>query len=121
LYPIQSSFDVIQAHVDFFNTIVAVPQTLVYDNATTIYDRRTNRYNSAFLSCATHYGFEPKVCNCANPNEKGSCEKSVSVIRRAAFSENHHYQSIDEANAHLASCLAGLNNQKVYQRAKVPV
>ena len=121
LYPTQTSFDVIQAHVDFFNTIVAVPQTLVYDNATTIYDRRTNRYNSTFLSCATHYGFEPKVCNCASPNEKGSCEKSVSVIRRAAFCENHHYQSIDEANAHLASCLEELNNQKVYQRAKVPV
>lgn len=121
LYPTQTSFDVIQAHVDFFNTIVAVPQTMVYDNATTIYDRRTNRYNSTFLSCATHYGFEPKVCNCASPYEKGSCEKSVSVVRRSAFSENNHYQSLDEANAHLASCLEGLNNQKVYQRTKIPV
>ncbi len=121
LYPTQTSFDVIQAHVDFFNTIIAVPQTMVYDNATTIYDRRIDRFNPTFLSCAIHYGFEPKVCNCASPHEKGSCEKSVSVVRRAAFCENLHYQSLDEANAHLACCLEGLNNQKVYHRAKVPV
>jgi len=120
LYPSQTTFDVIQAHVDFFNAIVAVPQTLFYDNATTIYDRKTDRYNSTFLSCARHYGFEPKVCNCASPHEKGSTEKSVSVIRRSAFSENIHYSTLKDANTHLFKCLDGLNQQKVHQRVKVP-
>lgn len=118
LYPSQTTFDVIQAHVDFFEDIGAVPQTIVYDNATTIYDRRTDRYNSSFLLCATHYGFEPKVCNCASPHEKGSCEKSVSVVRRAAFCEQMQFETLDEANIHLSSSLNGLNRQQVYRRTK---
>ena len=121
LYPSQTTSDVIQGHVDFFHEIAAVPQTVVYDNATTIYDRRTGRYNPTFLSCAVHYGFEPKVCNCGSPQEKGSCEKSVSVVRRAAFSENLHFKSLEAANLHLAQCLVGLNQQKVFRRTKIPV
>lgn len=57
LFPNQSSFDVIQAHIDFFNEIRGVPQVIVYDNATTIYDIRKKQYNKRFLLCATHYQF----------------------------------------------------------------
>lgn len=90
----QTTFDVIQAHINFFNDIQAVPQVIVYDNATTIYDIRRKQYNQRFLLCATHYQFKPQVCNPASPHEKGSTEKSVSVVRKAAFSEKNRFTSL---------------------------
>lgn len=117
----QTSFDVIQAHIEFFNEIQAVPQIIVYDNATTIYDIRRRQYNQRFLLCATHYQFKPQVCNPASPHEKGSTEKSVSVVRKAAFSERIRFTSLSEANEHLRNCLKGINNQRVHRRTKVPV
>ena len=117
----QTSFDVIQAHIFFFNEIMAVPQVIVYDNATTIYDIRKKQYNERFLLCATHYRFKPQVCNPASPHEKGSTEKSVSVIRKSAFSEIIRFGSLTEANDHLRECLKGINNQRVHHRTKVPV
>lgn len=121
LYSNQSTFDVIQAHIDFFNEIKGVPQVIVYDNATTIYDIRKKQYNKRFLLCATHYQFKPQVCNPASPHEKGSCERSVSVVRKSAFSEKIRFNSLIQANDHLSHCLKGLNNQKVHRRANVPI
>jgi len=117
----QTSFDVIQAHIDFFTDIQGVPQVIVYDNATTIYDIRRKQYNQRFLLCATHYQFKPQVCNPASPHEKGSTEKSVSVVRKAAFSEKIRFTSLSEANDHLRNCLKGINNQRVHRRTEVPV
>ncbi|MDD3052245.1 MAG: IS21 family transposase [Candidatus Cloacimonetes bacterium] len=117
----QTSFDVIQAHIHFFNEIKAVPQVIVYDNATTIYDIRKKQYNQRFLLCATHYQFKPQVCNPASPHEKGSTEKSVSVVRKSAFSERVRFASLSDANDHLRECLKGLNNQRVHRRTEVPV
>lgn len=120
LFPNQTTFDVIQAHIDFFSEIQAVPQVIVYDNATTIYDLRKKQYNQRFLLCATHYQFKPQVCNPASPHEKGSTEKSVSVVRKAAFSEKTRFSSLSEANVHLQNCLKGINNQRVHRRTEVP-
>ncbi len=87
LYLNQTTFDVIQAHIDFFNEIKVVPKVIFYDNATTIYDLRKKQYNQRFLLCATHYQFTPNVCNPASPHEKGSTEKSVSVVRNLPFAD----------------------------------
>lgn len=119
LYSNQTTFDVIQAHIDFFNEIQAVPQVIVYDNAPMIYDIRKKQYNNRFLLCSTHYKFKPQVCNPASPHEKGSVEKSVSVVRKAAFSEKIRFSSLSEANDHLRNCLKGINNQRVHRRTKV--
>jgi transposase len=116
----QTTFDVIQAHIDFFSDIQAIPQVMVYDNATTIYNLRNHQYNERFLLCATHYNFKPQVRNPGSPHEKGSTEKSVAVIRKAAFSDKTRYSTIAEANDHLHTCLKGLNNQKVHRRTSVP-
>lgn|GEM_PF-249076 len=120
LYLNQTTFDVIQAHIDFFNEIKVVPKVIFYDNATTIYDLRKKQYNQRFLLCATHYQFIPNVCNPSSPHEKGSTEKSVSVVRKAAFSEKIRFNSLADANDHLKNCLIGINNQHVHRRTKVP-
>ena len=116
----QTTFDVIQSHIDFFNEIKSVPKVIFYDNATTIYDIRTKKYNQRFLLCATHYQFTPNVCNPSSAHEKGSTERSVSVVRKAAFSEKIRFNSLADANDHLKNCLIGINNQNVHRRTKVP-
>ncbi len=75
-----------------------------------------------FLSlCATHYGFEPKVCVCASQHEIGSCEKSISVIRRTELCEKMQFEPLDEDKLHLISSLNSLNRYPVYRRTKMSI
>jgi transposase len=71
----ESSLEVIQAHIDFFNRIGGVPPQIYYDNMKVVKDRKN--LNKNFVKFATFYGFSPKVCNPYSPQEKGTDEESV--------------------------------------------
>jgi len=74
LYNRSTSLEVIQAHVEFFKEINAVPQSLFYDRMRVVYDSDKKKLNDKFLEFSMHSGFIPCVCNPASPHEKGTDE-----------------------------------------------
>jgi len=121
LYPRSTRLEVIQAHIEFFHEIDAVPETIFYDRMSVVYDSQKQKLNDNFLEYSMHSGFRPCVCNPASPQEKGTDEESVGYIRRVAFGERSSFESIEEAMKWLSTCLAEINARPVYRRPNVPV
>ncbi len=121
LYPRSTRLEVIQAHIEFFHEIGAVPETIFYDRMSVVYDSQKQKLNDSFLEYSMHSGFRPCVCNPASPQEKGTDEESVGYIRRVAFGERSSFESIEEAMKWLSTCLAEINARPVYRRPNVPV
>jgi hypothetical protein len=121
LYPRSTRLEVIQAHIEFFHEIGAVPETIFYDRMSVVYDSRKQKLNEKFLEFSMHSGFRPCVCNPASPHEKGTDEESVGYIRRVAFGERSSFESFEEAREWLSTCLAEINARPVYRRPNVPV
>jgi hypothetical protein len=113
--------EVIQAHTEFFHEIGAVPETIFYDRMAVVYDSQKQKLNEKFLEFSMHSGFRPCVCNPASPHEKGTDEESVGYIRRVAFGERSSFESFEESNEWLSTCLAKINARPVYRRPNVPV
>jgi hypothetical protein len=121
LYPRSTRLEVIQAHIEFFHGIGAVPETIFYDRMAVVYDSRKQQLNEKFLEFSMHNGFRPCVCNPASPHEKGTDEESVGYIRRTTFGERSSFESFDEAMQWLSMRLAEINSHPVYHRPNVPV
>jgi len=121
LYPRSTRLEVIQAHIEFFHEIGAVPETIFYDRMSVVYDSQKQKLNEKFLEFSMHSGFRPCVCNPASPHEKGTDEESVGYIRRVAFGERSSFESFEEAIEWLSTCLAEINARPVYRRPDVPV
>jgi transposase len=121
LYPRSTRLEVIQAHTEFFHEIGAVPETIFYDRMAVVYDSQKQKLNEKFLEFSMHSGFRPCVCNPASPHEKGTDEESVGYIRRVAFGERSSFESFEESNEWLSTCLAKINARPVYRRPNVPV
>ena len=121
LYNRSTSLEVIQAHVEFFKEINAVPQSIFYDRMRVVYDSDKNKLNDKFLEFSMHSGFIPCVCNPASPHEKGTDEESIGYIRRATFGERSSFESFEEATEWLSKRLAEINTKPVYRRTSVPV
>ena len=121
LYPRSTRLEVIQAHIEFFHEIGAVPETIFYDRMSVVYDSQKQKLNEKFLEYSMHSGFRPCVCNPASPHEKGTDEESVGYIRRLTFGERSSFESFDEAIEWLSTCLTEINARPVYRRPSVPV
>jgi transposase len=121
LYPRSTRLEVIQAHIEFFHEIGAVPETIFYDRMSVVYDSQKQELNEKFLEYSMHSGFRPCVCNPASPHEKGTDEESVGYIRRLTFGERSSFESFDEAIEWLSTCLTEINARPVYRRPNVPV
>jgi len=68
----ETNLEVVQSHVDFFNEIGGVPESVFYDNLKVVVDDpKTKKINERFLEFASFYGFTPIPCNPSSPNEKG--------------------------------------------------
>lgn len=120
LYHRETRYEVIDAHIEFFNEIQAVPKTIFYDRMSTAYDSRKQTFHNAFLEFSLYFGYEPCACNVASPQEKGTDEESVGYIRRLAFGERSEFNSFEEAEEWLKVCLADVNSHPVYHRKDVP-
>jgi len=121
LYSRETLQEVIQAHIEFFNEINAVPPKMVYDQMSTVYNSKTKQINERFLEFATHYGFTPVICNPGSPQEKGTDEQSIGYVRRMAFAERTSFDTLDDANAWLKQRLLEINSQPVHRRDLTPI
>ncbi|PMP89663.1 MAG: hypothetical protein C0173_05395, partial [Desulfurella sp.] len=82
----ETQLEVIQAHIDFFNEIGGVPKTIFYDNLKAVVDK-PKKVNENFLKFASFFGFAPNVCNLHAPNEKGTDEETVGMVRAIALAK----------------------------------
>jgi len=117
----QTQQDIIEAHLEFFKQLQAVPRRIFYDNIKAVYDIRRGEFNPTFLQFSTHYGFDPCICNRSSPQEKGTDEESVGYIRRNIFSARTSFESLSEARSWLQEHLTVLNSKPVYRRDHVPI
>jgi transposase len=120
LYQRSTRLEVIQAHIEFFGEISAVPEAIFYDRMAAVFDSRKQQFNDKFLDFSMHFDFQPCVCNPASPNEKGTDEESVGYVRRATFGERSSFESLNEATEWLKMRLAEINSHPVYRRSDVP-
>ena len=121
LYPRSTHLEVVQAHIEFFQEIGSVPETIFYDRMAVVYDSRKQQFNDNFLDFSMHFGFRPCICNPASPNEKGTDEESVGYVRRATFGERSSFASMEEAEQWLKTRLVEINTHPVYRRPNVPI
>ncbi len=104
------------AHVLFFQHIKGVVAQVVYDNMKVAVAKCTIRQSDKkptedLLKLCTYYQYDYRFCNVGKGNEKGNVEKSVEYVRRKAFCDLYQFDTLDQANAHLADKLNELNNR----------
>ena len=106
----------VDAHAKFFKQIKGVPVRVVYDNMRVAVKEFTqkgkeNIPTKTLVEMSNFYNYDYVFCNEYSPNEKGSVERSVEVIRRKAFGKKDEFNSLEEAQEYLAECLAKLNSK----------
>jgi transposase len=112
LYRRQAQPEVIDIHQRFLETIEGVPEEIVYDNMKTIVTNwRTKTIQPHFLDFSTHYGFHIRLCNVRKPNEKGTVENGIGLVRREAFSLRKDFESLEEANEYLLKVCEEINER----------
>lgn len=98
---------VMEAHNRAFAYFGGSTKRIIYDNPTTIVHRilkgKERDINKRFTRLASHYLFEPVMCNPASGWEKGQVEKQVQDVRNQVFCPKLKFQSLEELNAHLQS------------------
>ena len=121
VYPTKSQNNLFYALIEFFHEIGGVPKNIFFDNMTSVVTYSQNKvFNERFMQFSAHYGFCTNACNKASPQEKGTVEKSVSVVRLAAFADCNSFSTLEEANEHLKEALFRINNSPAYRRDVVP-
>ena len=112
----------LQSHVNYFSEIGHVPQQMVYDNMRVAVKKFAQRNTDKLptddlLSLSIYYHFNYRFCNTRKGNEKGHVERSVEFIRRKAFSKNHSFESLEQANQQLKKTCQKLNQGSVKDQA----
>lgn len=69
------------------------------------------------MRLSNYYGFNPRYTNDYRGNEKGHVERSVEVIRRKAYSKQHHFKTIADAVDALLQAVER-ENTKLKQRSQ---
>jgi len=100
---------VLEAHNRAFTYFGGSSKRIIYDNPKTIVHRilkgKERDLNKRFARMASHYLFEPVMCNPAAGWEKGQVEKQVQDVRNWVFLPKLKFDSMDELNSHLqAEC-----------------
>lgn len=113
----------LDAHVKYFHSIGGVPFTMIYDNMRVVVARYAIRNvdkkpTEDLLKISTYYQFKYRFCNARRGNEKGHVEKSVGYVRRKAFSKVTEFDTLRQANEHLAKQLDKLNKKSVKGQSK---
>lgn len=110
----------IDAHIQFFNHVQGIYETVVYDNMRNVIKKFIGKHdkelNDELIKLSLYYGFTPVVTNTFSGNEKGHVEKSVQVIRDRAFTKTYEFTSIDHAQSYLIAALERLNQDIEIER-----
>jgi len=123
LYDNQKKQVFIDSQVRFFTHMGGCFNEGVYDNMRNVVKKfigkNQKELNEDLLKLASYYGFSINVTNCFAGNEKGSVERSVEIIRSAAFASKWEFASISEAQSHLDNVLRELNKDKdlIFEKA----
>lgn len=100
LYTNENTESFLDIHTKFIEHIQGVPEEIVYDNALVQVQRlagREKKPTEAVMRLSNYYGFNPRYTNYYRGNEKGHVERSLEVIRRKAYSRQHHFKTIADA------------------------
>ena len=104
------------SQVKFFEHMGGCFKEGVYDNMKNVVSKFLGKsekeLNPRLIKLAAYYGFVLNVTNAYSGNEKGSVERSVDIVRNAAFAPKWEFGSVAEAQAHLDAVLAKLNEGK---------
>lgn len=115
LYRTQDTAAFQESHADYFAFCRGVYRTVVYDNMKVAVKKfvglTEKEPTEALLELSSYYGFRFRFCNVRRGNEKGHVEKSVDVVRHAAFSKpgEDRFDTLEEANQHLLQACAKKN------------
>ena len=118
LFRRQDTLSLMEAHRNFFEEIQGVPQTMVYDNMKVAVTIRTGRQGrpavkyptKAMQRLSLYYKFEERFCNARSGWEKGSVERSVEIVRHAAFVSRQSFETLDAAQNWLDRILLKINS-----------
>ena len=90
------------AHDHAFSVLGGVPERGIYDNMKTVVDKvnrgKERQLNQRFQAMASHYLFEPELCNPAAGWEKGQVEKQVKDLRHRLWQQVPAFLSLSELN-----------------------
>ena len=117
LYRTQDTAAFQESHVDYIHFCKGVFNTIVYDNMRVAVARfvgpTEKEPTEALLELSSYYGFHFRFCNTRRGNEKPHVERSVDVVRHAAFVEpgDDCFESLSEANEHLLRKCFELNSE----------
>ena len=120
LYSNENTESFMDIHTKFFDYIGGVTEEVVYDNALVQVQRlagRQKKPTEAVLRLSNYYGYQPRYTNYYSGNEKGHVERSVEVIRRKAFSRQHRFETIADAEAALLEAVKK-ENARIKQRTE---
>ena len=100
---------VLEAHNHAFTYFGGTSKRIIYDNPKTIVHRilkgKERDLNQHFARMASHYLFEPVMCNPASGWEKGQVEKQVQDVRNWVFLPKLKFDTMADLNTHLqAQC-----------------
>ena len=120
LYTSENTESFLDIHTKFFDTLGGVPQEVVYDNALVQVQRLAGgqkKPTEAVTRLSNYYGFTPRYTNYYRGNEKGHVERSVELLRRKAYSSQHHFKTIADAASALVQAVER-ENLKIKQRTE---
>ena len=112
LYLKQDTLAFLDSHRQYFSDMEHVPHRMVYDNmsvAVAEFVQKEKRPTDALLRMKAAYGFSHRFCNARAGNEKGHVEKSVDVVRNAAFCQEDTFHCLADAQMHLSETCNELN------------
>ena len=101
----------LESHRLFFRELGHVPHRMVYDNMrVAVKDFIGGKHpTDALVRLEAAYGFTHRFCNAHRGNEKGHVERSVEVVRRAAFCGADTFESVKAAQVQVAYACSELN------------
>ena len=101
----------LEAHRRFFRELGHVPHRMVYDNMRVAVKSFVGGKHptDALIRLEAAYGFAHRFCNAHRGNEKGHVERSVEVVRRAAFCRVDTFESVMAAQVQVVYACSSLN------------
>lgn len=118
IYQSESQVCVLDVHTKFVDHVDFIPSVFTYDNMRTVvksFIGHEKTITDSMVNLSGYYQFKIRLCEARKGNEKGHVERSVEFIRRKAFSSQHSFTSLKEAEDHLIITLKKINERKHHE------
>jgi len=122
LYTNQKKAVFMDSHVRFFEMMGGSYKEIVYDNMRNVVSKfigkNEKELNEELLKMSMYYGYRINVTNCFKGNEKGHVESSVKILRNRIFAEKYRFNSLEDAQEYVYSCLLKMNESSRMEEEK---